>query len=64
MCSVMFILYGEMLFGYVCVMFNLSVEVCVRLGMGNVVDVKLWIGVLEDFVGGWLLDLMCCYGVV
>ncbi|MDI9654218.1 LysR family transcriptional regulator, partial [Burkholderia cenocepacia] len=50
--------HGETLLGYARAMLNLSAEARARLATGNAVDVKLRIGVSEDFAGGWLPDLM------
>lgn len=54
--------HGETLLGYARAMLNLSAEARARLGTGNAVDVKLRIGVSEDFAGGWLPDLMRRHG--
>lgn len=54
--------HGETLLGYARAMLNLSEEARARLGMGDAIDVKLRIGVSEDFATGWLPDLMRRHG--
>ncbi|MDF3114229.1 LysR family transcriptional regulator [Burkholderia semiarida] len=54
--------HGETLLGYARAMLNLSEEARARLGTGQAADVKLRIGVSEDFAGGWLPDLMRRHG--
>ncbi|MCA3779424.1 MAG: LysR family transcriptional regulator [Burkholderia sp.] len=54
--------HGETLLGYARAMLNLSEEARARLGAGTVVDIKLRIGVSEDFAEGWLPDLMRRHG--
>ncbi|RQV30631.1 LysR family transcriptional regulator [Burkholderia cenocepacia] len=54
--------HGETLLGYARAMLNLSEEARARLGTSDATDVKLRIGVSEDFAGGWLPDLMRRHG--
>ncbi|MBY8605547.1 LysR family transcriptional regulator [Burkholderia arboris] len=60
--SVTLTAHGETLLGYARAMLNLSEEARARLGAGTVVDIKLRIGVSEDFAEGWLPDLMRRHG--
>ncbi|MET1533219.1 LysR substrate-binding domain-containing protein [Burkholderia sola] len=54
--------HGETLLGYARAMLNLCEEARARLGTSDATDVKLRIGVSEDFAGGWLPDLMRRHG--
>ncbi|MBN3568444.1 LysR substrate-binding domain-containing protein [Burkholderia cenocepacia] len=60
--SVTLTAHGETLLGYARAMLNLSEEARARLGTGDSIDVKLRIGVSEDFATGWLPDLMRRHG--
>lgn len=60
--SVTLTAHGETLLGYARAMLNLSEEARARLGTGDAIDVKLRIGVSEDFATGWLPDLMRRHG--
>lgn len=60
--SVTLTAHGETLLGYARAMLNLSEEARARLGTGDTIDVKLRIGVSEDFASGWLPDLMRRHG--
>ncbi|MEK6354214.1 MAG: LysR substrate-binding domain-containing protein [Burkholderia cenocepacia] len=60
--SVTLTAHGETLLGYARAMLNLSEEARARLGTDDAIDVKLRIGVSEDFATGWLPDLMRRHG--
>ncbi|WP_321953380.1 LysR substrate-binding domain-containing protein [Burkholderia cenocepacia] len=60
--SVTLTAHGETLLGYARAMLNLSEEARARLRTGDAIDVKLRIGVSEDFASGWLPDLMRRHG--
>lgn len=60
MCCIVFMLVGDMLYVYVCNIVDMEWEVCVWL-CGVLVYGLLWVGVLEDFVGVWLLYVLCMF---